>query len=83
MKGGIDVNLISHEALASYMGFREMSVRELAMRTGMSRASIGHLRSGHRKYCSPENARKIAAALNAPVEALFVAKPYRVARNAA
>ena len=84
MNGGLDVRLISHEALASYMTYRGYSVRELAMRTGIHRATIGHLRSGGRKTCSPENARSIAKALDVPVDMLFcVHRALRIARNAA
>ncbi len=48
------VRLISNDALKSYMqsrGFR--SVNELAMRIGVSKATIGHLHSGARRTCSP------------------------------
>lgn len=84
MNGGLDVRLISHEALASYMSYRGLSVRELAMRTGIHRATIGHLRSGERTTCTPHNARAIAKALDVPTEALFrVHASLRVARNVA
>jgi transcriptional regulator with XRE-family HTH domain len=84
MKGGLDVRIISHEALASYMSYRGLSVRELAMKTGIHRATIGHLRSGGRHTCTPESARAIAKALDVPVDILFrVQSPLRVARNAA
>lgn len=84
MNGGLDVRIISHEALASYMSYRGLSVRELAMKTGIHRAAIGFLRSGKRHTCTPENARAIAKALDVPVDVLFrVQSPLRVARKAA
>ncbi len=84
MNGGLDVRLISHQALAQYMSYRGLSVRELAFRTGIHRATIGHLRSGGRTTCTPENARAIAKALDVPVDLLFrVLQPLRVARNVA
>lgn len=84
MNGGLDVRLISHEALASYMSCRDISVRELAMRTGIHRSTIGHLRSGKRATCTPQTARAISKALDVPVNVLFrVHSTLRVARNAA
>ena len=78
-----DVQLISHESLAGYMAFRGHTVRTLAKQVGVSHALIGFLRSGHRRSCSPRTARAIAAALNCPVEALFVPRVSTVARETA
>ena len=78
-----DVQLISHESLAGYMTFRGHTVRTLAKQVGVSHALIGFLRSGHRRSCSPRTARAIAAALNCPVEALFVPRVSAVARETA
>lgn len=78
-----EVLLMSHEALKGYMGFRGYSVRSLAAKVGVSHASIGHLTSGSRKTCNPEVARKIAKALDCPVEALFVPRISTVHREVA
>ena len=80
-----DVQLISAQALAQYMLHRGFTVRSLAAhvarKTPCSRATIGHLRSGSRKTCSPEVAREIERCLDAPRGSLFVPKVSRVARN--
>lgn len=76
-----DVKLISHVALAGYMKHRGMSVRTLADRTGVSRSTIGHLRSGERTTCNPATARAIAKALDCPIDSLFMASVSHVARS--
>lgn len=82
MNGGVDLRLISNQALASYMRFRKTSVRDLARRSGVHRATIGHLRSGARSTCSLENALRIAAALDTDPNTLFIDdRAARVARN--
>jgi DNA-binding Xre family transcriptional regulator len=76
-----DVRLISHEALAQYMTFREMSVRKLAEKVGCSRATIGHLRSGKADFIRPEWAKAIEKHLGAPPGSLFVAEVSSVTRE--
>lgn len=66
------MRLISHRRLAAAMVYRGMSVRELARKVGAHRATIGHLRSGKRTYCDPVVARRIAKALDYPVDEFFV-----------
>lgn len=80
-----DVKLISADALAGYMEFRGVTVRDLAVMVGGEhlRSTIGHLRSGRRDSCPPELARKIEKALNAPRNSLFVAKVSTVQRETA
>lgn len=76
------LKLKDRNVLRSYMdykGFR--SVRELAQRAGVSRATIGHLHSGQRTTCSPETARKVEEALQAPPGLLFDAEVISVQRN--
>jgi hypothetical protein len=70
------VRLISPQALAEYMKFRRLTNESLAIKCGSykHRSTISHLRSGTRKTCGPEIARKIADALECPVNALFVAE---------
>jgi len=77
----LDVRLISHLALAQYMEHRDYSVRSLADRTGLHRSTIGHLRSGFRRNINSRDAKKIAKALDCPVNALFVASVSHVSRD--
>lgn len=79
----LDVRLISPDALRQYMKFRDYTIRSLADRVGVSRATIGHLvgPDPKRKTCRPETARAIAKALDCPVDALFVAKLSSVRRE--
>lgn len=81
MKEGLDVRLISARRLAAAMAFRGLSVRELAMRVGAHRATIGHLRSGARTYCDPVVARRIAKQLDYPIDEFFEPAALRRARN--
>lgn len=80
-KGGLEVRLISHRRLAAAMSWRGISVRELALKVGAHRATIGHLRSGKRTYCDPTVARRIAKVLDYPVDEFFVPEALRRARN--
>lgn len=77
----LDVQLISHQALAQFMNHKEFTVRSLAARTGINRSTIGHLRSGARKNVDSEDARKIAKALDIPVDSFFTAKVSHVSRD--
>lgn len=79
------MRLISHRRLAAAMVYRGMSVRDLATRVGAHRATIGHLRSGKRNYCDPTVARRIAKALDYPIDELFEPAALRLnsARTAA
>lgn len=67
--------------LAQYMAYRGFSVRGLAMKVRVSHATIGHLRSGHRKAVKPELARAIAKALDAPEDLLFLPELSRITRD--
>jgi hypothetical protein len=75
------VRLISSEALAQYMSFRNLTVRSLSKRVGCSPALVGHLRSGKRNTCKPDTARKIEECLQAPPGSLFVPQVSRVVRD--
>lgn len=79
----LDVRLISATALAKVMRFRQVSVRDLARRTGAHRATIGHLRSGKRTYCDPLIALRIAEQLDYPIDGLFEPLALRRARHSA
>lgn len=76
-----DVRLISADALARYMKFRDVSVRALAVKVGCSPATIGHLRSGHRDYVNDDWAKAIEDALEAPRGSLFVPEVSTVTRE--
>lgn len=76
--------------LADYIAFRRMSydklarrVQQLAGTTGPSKATIGHLVSGHTTSTRKEWAIAIEEALDAPRGSLFVAKVSRVSEDAA
>ena len=66
------MRLISPVALRQYMGFRGLTVRTLAAKVGVSHGTIGWLTSGQRNTTKPETAKRIAKALDCPVDALFV-----------
>lgn len=82
--GRLDVELISPQALKSYMAFRGFTVRTLAAKAGVSHGTIGWLTSpkGRRPVTKPATALAIAKALDCPVESLFVPKVVHGSRNA-
>jgi len=80
-EGRLDVRLISAQALRQYMGFRGFSVRSLATKVGVSHGTIGWLTSGQRTTTKPETAKRIAKALDCPVESLFVPIVVRGSRS--
>lgn len=67
--------------LVQCMDARDLTVRTLAERVGVSRSAIGHLRSGKRTSCSIPTAKKIGAALGVPYEVLFVERLSNVTRE--
>lgn len=74
-RGGVFyVELISTDALRQYMKYRGYSIKGLADRIGVSKATIGHLHSGGRKSVGPEIAKNIERALDAPIGSLFLPK---------
>ena len=75
VREGFDVIVRSPAALAQAMSYRGYSVRSLAVAVGANRSTIGHLRSGHRRSCEPVLAARIAAALQMPIDFLFVPRP--------
>ncbi|HEY9248906.1 MAG TPA: helix-turn-helix transcriptional regulator [Rariglobus sp.] len=66
-----DVQLISPEALASYMKFRDESTRSLGEKVGCSHGTIHNMVRGNTTNVPEVRAKKIARVLNVPVEALF------------
>lgn len=81
IEGRFEVKLISAGALAQYMTHRGYTVRTLAERVNCSHSVIGHLRSGARRTCHPDTAKKIERALDAPTGSLFIANVSHVARE--
>lgn len=77
------MRLVSADALRQYMSYRNFSTRKLAERVGCSHATIGFLMKGDRKNTNPALARKIAKALDCPVESLFEASISPVSREIA
>lgn len=79
----LDMRLKSHQVLVQYMNYRQASVRLLADKVGgpQHRSTIGHLRSGARKNCNPDLARRIEEALQAPPGLLFDPQVSRVTRD--
>lgn len=55
--------------LVSELAKRDMTQKRLAELAGISRASVNYIKSG--KSCSDEVGRKIADALNVPIEQLL------------
>ncbi len=80
-EGRLDVRLISAQALKQYMDFRGHSVRSLAAKVGVSHGTIGWLTSGQRTTTKPETAKRIAKALDCPVQSLFVPVVVRGSRT--
>ena len=55
--------------LVSELARQDMTQKRLAELAGVSRASVNYIKSG--KSCSDEVGRRIAGALNVPVETLL------------
>lgn len=77
----MDVHLRDSNLLKQYMTYKDWTIRELADLVGVSKTTIGDLRTGERSYCNPRVAKKIAKALDVPVEVLFLTKPSTVSRE--
>lgn len=68
MKAGEEMR-IDRKKLILAMLEKNHNVLQLAKASGISRVTISSIRSG--KSCSPVTAKKIAAALNVPIENLI------------
>lgn len=78
------MKLIDRTVLIRYMEFRGFTCKGLADRVGCSKATIGHLRSGHIKGVRDQRwADAIERELNAPPGSLFQVEAFRVSENAA
>ncbi len=80
-EGRLDVRTVGPHVVRDWMKLRGITVRELAFKVGCSRGTIGDLRSGRRRTVSPDNARKIARALDVPESQLFTARVSTVYRE--
>jgi hypothetical protein len=56
------------------MEFRGETNASLGKKAGVSKAIVGHLRSGQRATCTGRTANAIERALNAPPSSLFLAE---------
>lgn len=83
IEGRFEVKLISPQAFASYMKHRGFTVRSLADALGNPalRSTIGHLRSGKRRTCDPDLAKRLERVLDAPAGSLFVPSVSHVSRE--
>lgn len=78
-----EVRVVDRRILEDYIKFREMSYAKLAAKAGCSKATIGHLVSGHVQSTKKEWALAIERALDAPPGSLFAARVSRVSSDAA
>jgi len=81
-----DVELTSRQVLCHFMKYRTKSAKTLADAVTLrgvptSKATIGHLMSGHVKRTRPDRAKAICEVLEVPLDALFVAKVSTVQRD--
>lgn len=79
----LDMRLKNRQMLLQYMDYKHFKVRQLATAASVSRATVGHLRSGKRRTCKPSTARAIEEALGAPPGLLFEPIASRVSREVA
>ena len=77
-----EVRVVDRRILEHYIKYRGLSYAQLAEKVGCSKATIGHLVSGHVKNTRGEWARAIERCLDAPPGSLFAAKVSRVSENA-
>lgn len=77
----IDVQLISTDALASYMQFRGESTRSLGEKVGCSHGTIHNYLRGRVKNVPTDRAKAICRVLSVPVEALFMPRVSTVQRD--
>jgi hypothetical protein len=85
-----EVRVVDRRILEHYIKFRRLSyaelakqVRQVARTEGPSKATIGHLVSGHVRTTKKAWATAIEEVLDAPRGSLFVAQVSRVSEDAA
>jgi transcriptional regulator with XRE-family HTH domain len=82
----LEVELISPQVLQQYIDHRGLSLKKLADAVTLrgvktSKATIGHLTTGHVKNTRPDRARAICEVLDVPVRALFMDRVSIVQRD--
>ena len=77
------MRVVDRRILEHYIKFRGFSYAQLAAKVGCSKATIGHLVSGHIQSTRSEWATAIERQLDAPPGSLFVARVSRVSGDAA
>lgn len=77
----VDVRLISTDALASYMRFREETTRSLAEKVGCSHGTIHNYMRGRVRNVPEKRAKAMCRILSVPVEALFAPTVSTVQRD--
>lgn len=78
-----EVRVVDRRILEHYIKFRGYSYAKLAEEVGCSKATIGHLVSGHVRTTRSEWAKAIEKKLDAPTGSLFVPVVSRVSGDAA
>ena len=78
-----EVKVVDRRILEHYIQFRGLSYAQLALKVGCSKATIGHLVSGHVRTTRKEWAIAIERVLDAPRGSLFVPSVSRVSGDAA
>lgn len=77
----VDYRLISPDALASYMRFREETTRSLGEKVGCSHGTIHNYARGNVKFVPEKRAKALCRVLGVPLEVLFVPKASTVTRD--
>lgn len=77
------MRVVDRRILEHYIEWRGFSYAQLAAKVGCSKATIGHLVSGHVKSTKKDWAKAIEKELDAPPGSLFVARVSRVSEYAA
>jgi hypothetical protein len=78
-----EVRVVDRRILEHYIQYRGFSYATLAGKVGCSKATIGHLVSGHVRTTRKEWAKAIERALEAPPGSLFEVVLSRVSEDAA
>lgn len=78
-----EVRVVDRRILEHYIKFRGYSYARLAREVGCSKATIGHLVSGHVKTTKGDWAKAIEKKLDAPMGSLFAPVVSRVSEDAA
>lgn len=77
----VDVQLISPDALVSYMSFHGETTRSMGEKVGCSHGTIHNYMRGHVRNVPEDRAKAMCRVLNVPVEALFAPMVSTVKRD--